>query len=317
MQRHNSEKANRNNKEKLNNIIARDLLVSVILTGIAKDDFIKQRIVLQGGAAMRTAYHSPRRTKDVDFSFFPKISDGEKEEVISRIKENALPPIDGKEIRLEVKGLKTGVYRFTYKIDFAGQPLGVPVEIGTTATTVKAPILLEDITIWSDKYAYIDIPKFNLFVMDRSEMIADKIFANVSRLAERNSFKITDVWDIDQLLGMGRVHTYVTPDSIMTKAVQFWDGAALSQVMEGIAGLKAEIEKNRGKLAVEAPFIMVDRVTRDFSPDFDTQWFFSNVERRTIDYLAAILEDGPRLSFFYNTSTLREGIMKSRNHPNS
>ncbi len=301
-----SEFNSRANCQRVKSNIFRDAVARKIVVLLGNDEFVNKRVILQGGAAMRVAYDSDRLTKDVDFSFVQGLGEEDKRNVLGRIRLLETDGLAGTNIALEVKGIKNGVSRFTYKVDFNSQQIGIPLECDTTAVPILSPSARSDIrtltnggdTFNSEPYGF-EVVRLNLLVMSPQEMLVDKIFSNVSRLCKRNSFKITDLYDIRQLLRPRFKVLPITPSDILEKGRAFWEGATARQIKLGINRLVGEIMKNRGKLAEEMRFLQpvaaYDDPGHDWNSPADISGYYRSIENEVLLLLDAILKEDTRM----------------------
>ena len=155
----------------------RDEILEALLYSIASDDVLSDELVLQGGGALHFIYGSPRYSTDLDFvsENFPTIQDRLQSRLTTLLSERGIIP--------RIKSNRDGdVLRAAY-------PLGDQLPSGKVEITHQVSF---DHAPTTGKYA-------PLLVEAPTELYADKLAANLIRLATRGSIKGTDLYDLDYL----------------------------------------------------------------------------------------------------------------------
>ncbi|MFN3909899.1 MAG: nucleotidyl transferase AbiEii/AbiGii toxin family protein [Candidatus Anstonellaceae archaeon] len=174
-------------KIKLFSRMLKDRMYEKVADAVANIEFLSKNLVLHGGGALYLAYDSPRRTFDMDFSFYPRFD----KEKIKKIEECFLkikPKITKKRVDVRINRISEEEFRIAYylEIDKALIPT-IKVE-GKVGKVFLPP-----------KNIMISLTG-NLQVEQPKELLADKILAIFGRLNQRGSIKTTDLYDIFYLL---------------------------------------------------------------------------------------------------------------------
>jgi len=171
--------------------IEKDYVISWVLYGISKNEFLKSHLVFKGGTVLKKAYFADYRfSEDLDFTYIEENFDGaiiksEFQKVLEWIFEES-------RIKLAIKNdttHDTGNYNFY--ISYTG-PLG-----GTGANKdVKVDIAADELMCASPEnkkilHSYSDLPEYEILCYAMSEIISEKMRSLMQRTAPRD---IYDLW---------------------------------------------------------------------------------------------------------------------------
>ena len=208
----------------------KNTMMHSLLSSIAKNEFLRERLVFQGGAALHSAYNSPRFTVDLDFVHSPHFKQREKMDVVSgllMLKADA----EGKTLCPELKKSEGNFVRVSYSLFIEnGQRLVVPVEIAFV------PTILEPLR-HNDKKGFI-------LVEAPDEIALDKVVASISRMKTRNSIKNSDVFDLFYLFQNFDLSA-VTSENALEKSSSYKMGLDLKGIKRDIAALAQFISDRR------------------------------------------------------------------------
>ncbi|MCX8163059.1 MAG: nucleotidyl transferase AbiEii/AbiGii toxin family protein [Candidatus Micrarchaeota archaeon] len=159
-----------------------------IIDRISLHSEINENIVIKGGSALFLAYNSQRITPDIDFVILPtKKSEEEIKKEVDGLKKyflNLKPKVEKLELKPILKETNDLEIKINYKIYFheGYQP------------TIRVEGKYEKLLL---KPVKININFFGkLLVQQPKEILTEKIVCLFSRIAKRNSIKITDIFDI-------------------------------------------------------------------------------------------------------------------------
>ena len=136
---------------------------------------VERRTVLQGGAALHFAYHSPRLSADVDF--------------VGSTAHAALSE-RGEELAAHASAIVGAPARWSMRVEGRLARGKVTIELDA-ARRIVLPIEAFDVPAHEPN----DDPRLGL-VEQAGEIAADKIVASADRLARRGTLKTTDLFDL-------------------------------------------------------------------------------------------------------------------------
>jgi len=180
--------------------IEKDYIISWILYGIAKDDFLVNHLVFKGGTVLRKAYYPDYRfSEDMDFTFINGDFD------ITKIKD-AVETLIGwiyneSRIRLAIQDEtqhETGNYNFYLSyigsLGGKGENKSIKVDISCDELVYYSVEKRMIITTYSDLTSEYSINCYSLF-----ESIAEKMRSLMQRTAPRDLF---DLWYLFEVEGL-------------------------------------------------------------------------------------------------------------------
>lgn len=218
----------------------KDVLEESIIYRISSNDFLRDTLVIVGGAALHFAYSSPRYTNDIDFG-----ADlvGNKKKIMIELA-NLLPELDGNPVKFSVKKELDFFIRVSYIMELGnGFTPGVSLEGGHT------PPLMGTVD-YQTPFGYVRMES-------PAEIMADKILASMQRLEERGSIKGTDVFDF---FFITQTHQVEIPHEILLKKAVYYSfplgisdvAGRIKQVMKKIEATKETVIKNISRQLTEA-----------------------------------------------------------------
>jgi predicted nucleotidyltransferase component of viral defense system len=160
---------------------ARDEILEAILHGFADNPFLAEQLILQGGGALHFFYGSPRYSTDLDF-----ISPAFHVEY-NRLLDEIQKPMVLRHmwpLKINLKTKRNDLIRTSYAISASDNSPKARVEI----VEGEAEAFHET----TGKYSPLQVE-------DPSQIYIDKIVATLGRMHSRDSFKPTDLYDLEFL----------------------------------------------------------------------------------------------------------------------
>lgn len=137
-----------------------------------------ENFLFKGGTALRIVFKSPRFSEDLDFSGYK--NGGTYEKVL----ENVLFDLssEGLDVDIEESKATSGGYLANIIVNFEGEKIIIKNQISFRDRSEKK---LENILISSDI-----VPSYNIFLLHRSIIVAEKINALIERAKPRDFFDL-------------------------------------------------------------------------------------------------------------------------------
>jgi hypothetical protein len=183
---------------------ARAILAIKTLENIAKNPVLSESIIIQGGSAMRFGYSSPRFTNDIDFVTSQKLDKTGRDWVIGQLRDAAPSMVENIPVQVRVKEVSEEMFRITFSMELdRGSVAAIKLE-GYCSAPPATPSVK-----YQTQYGGVNVES-------PTEIIVDKIAANLDRIEKRGGIKSGDVFDIFFLTN---AYTYkVTKQMVMEKA---------------------------------------------------------------------------------------------------
>ena len=170
--------------------IEKDYVIGWVLKGISQNDYLKEKLILKGGTAIRKMYIKDYRlSEDLDFTLNGDLPDSK---ILKNKFENLAKWVDdNSKIFLETedeKVNKLGNYSFSmkYKGPLGGIKNSIKVDISDNEIIYNEPVLKEVIDVYTDSEGCNEILCYTI-----SEIIAEKLRSLMQRTAPRDLY---DVW---------------------------------------------------------------------------------------------------------------------------
>lgn len=137
-----------------------------------------ENFLFKGGTALRIVFKSPRFSEDLDFSGYK--NGGTYEKVL----ENVLLDLvsEGLDVDIEESKVTSGGYLANIVVNFEGEKITIKNQISFRDKSEKK---LENMLISSDV-----VPSYNIFLLHRSIIVAEKINALIERAKPRDFFDL-------------------------------------------------------------------------------------------------------------------------------
>lgn len=214
----------------------KDYLIDVILYIITSNT--KDELVFKGGTCLNRAYNLDRFSEDLDFTQTKKIGQQKLSDTITR---------NLKYFNMEAEATQKRVYdSILTKFKIKG-----PLYTGDskTQTTVrmdvntKSTVILEPQTIRVSSL-YPDVPSINVLVMQKKEILAEKIRALLTRTKAR------DIYDINYLL---ENRTPLDKTLVEDKLAYYNEKIDLRKITETLEGMQNQWEIEIKKMTRNPP----------------------------------------------------------------
>ena len=157
--------------------VSREYIQNLFLRSFYTKDG-SENFLFKGGTALRIAFQSPRFSEDLDFSGY---SNGKSYE---KVLEGVLYDLvcEGIEVYIEESIATSGGYLANIIVNFGGVKITIKNQISFRNHGARK---LENILISSDV-----VPSYNMFLLHRSVIVAEKINALIERAKPRDFFDL-------------------------------------------------------------------------------------------------------------------------------
>lgn len=137
-----------------------------------------ENFLFKGGTALRIVFKSPRFSEDLDFSGYK--NGGTYEKVLENVLYDLVS--EGLDVDIEESKAASGGYLANIIVNFEGEKITIKNQISFRDRSEKK---LENILISSDI-----VPSYNIFLLHRSIIVAEKINALIERAKPRDFFDL-------------------------------------------------------------------------------------------------------------------------------
>lgn len=157
--------------------VSREYIQNLFLRSFYTKDG-SENFLFKGGTALRIAFKSPRFSEDLDFSGYK--NGGTYEKVLEAVLFDLVS--EGLDVDIEESKATSGGYLANITVNFEGEKITIKNQISFRNKKDKK---LENILIYSDF-----VPSYNMFLLDRSIIVAEKINALIERAKPRDFFDL-------------------------------------------------------------------------------------------------------------------------------
>ncbi len=250
-------------------IVAKEMLHFDLLRALSESP-LGDRLVFQGGTALRICYNGDRLSEDLDFvcgsgDAEPLVIDPMVKILHEQMTERyglAFDEVKGPKGQELTDRAQVKRWEFVIRVPVEGRPQRIRLEICNVPAHDAAPRLVRP------TYPQLEhMEPIVLHVESEREILADKIVA----LAARKWIKYRDVWDLKQLADRG-----LEPESglVRVKAADY--GLAVPELSKGLAQARTSLETaeaKRGFVQEMSRFVSIPMARRlEQYPGLSDQW---------------------------------------------